>query len=72
MYLSQIFMLQLFFFLSFVSYFNTDSKQEHDQFLNISPDVDREYILESTMLGYTGIGGMIDGVLNPDPSSPKW
>lgn len=28
-------------------------------------DVDRDYTLESTMVGYTGIGGIIDGVLNP-------
>ena len=27
--------------------------------------VDREYILESTMLGYRGVGGDIDGVRNP-------
>jgi len=27
--------------------------------------VDREYILESTMLGYRGVGGEIDGVRNP-------
>ena len=27
--------------------------------------IDREYILESTMLGYRGVGGEIDGVRNP-------
>ncbi|MEO6236648.1 MAG: cupredoxin domain-containing protein, partial [Vicinamibacterales bacterium] len=27
--------------------------------------VDREYVLEATMLGYRGIGGEIDGVRNP-------
>ena len=27
--------------------------------------IDREYILESTMLGYRGVGGDIDGVRNP-------
>src|SRR5687767_9379603 len=26
---------------------------------------DREYLLESTMLGYRGVGGEIDGVRNP-------
>ncbi|MEX2639351.1 MAG: PVC-type heme-binding CxxCH protein [Balneolales bacterium] len=26
---------------------------------------DREYVLESTMLGYTGVGGNIDGIRNP-------
>jgi hypothetical protein len=30
--------------------------------------IDREYTLESTMLGYKGIGGDIDGVRNP----PLW
>jgi putative membrane-bound dehydrogenase-like protein len=29
------------------------------------PAFDREYVLESTMLGYRGIGGDIDGVRNP-------
>ncbi len=29
------------------------------------PEVDREYTLSSTMLGYFGIGGDIDGVRNP-------
>ncbi len=28
-------------------------------------DVDREFLLESTMLGYDGIGGAIEGVRNP-------
>src|SRR5438094_2995623 len=28
--------------------------------------VDREYTLESTMLGYRGIGGQIDGIRNPN------
>ena len=32
------------------------------------PAIDREYTLESTMLGYRGIGGDIDGVRNP----PLW
>ena len=27
--------------------------------------IDREYVLESTMLGYRGLGGVIDGVRNP-------
>src|SRR5687767_9034485 len=27
--------------------------------------IDREYMLESTMLGYRGLGGEIDGVRNP-------
>ena len=27
--------------------------------------VDREYVLEATMLGYRGVGGEIDGVRNP-------
>ena len=31
-----------------------------------SGPVDREYTLESTMLGYRGVGGEIDGVRNPD------
>ena len=29
------------------------------------PAIDREYTLESSMLGYRGIGGDIDGVRNP-------
>jgi len=33
-----------------------------------SPPIDREYTLESTMLGYRGIGGDIDGIRNP----PLW
>jgi uncharacterized cupredoxin-like copper-binding protein len=33
-----------------------------------TPAIDREYTLESTMLGYRGIGGDIDGVRNP----PLW
>jgi putative membrane-bound dehydrogenase-like protein len=31
----------------------------------VSGPFDREYTLESTMLGYTGVGGDIDGVRNP-------
>src|SRR5690625_3964357 len=27
--------------------------------------IDREYVLESTMIGYTGLEGRITGVLNP-------
>ena len=27
--------------------------------------VDREYVLDATMLGYRGMGGEIDGVRNP-------
>ena len=30
--------------------------------------IDREYTLESTMLGYRGVGGDIDGIRNP----PLW
>jgi putative membrane-bound dehydrogenase-like protein len=30
-----------------------------------TPAIDREYTLESTMLGYRGVGGEIDGVRNP-------
>ena len=30
-----------------------------------TPPVDREYTLESTMLGYRGVGGQIDGIRNP-------
>jgi len=30
-----------------------------------APVIDREYTLESTMLGYRGVGGEIDGVRNP-------
>ena len=32
--------------------------------------VDREYTLESTMVGYRGVGGEIDGVRNPDVVGP--
>ncbi|MEX0599025.1 MAG: PVC-type heme-binding CxxCH protein, partial [Rhodothermales bacterium] len=35
------------------------------QDLDDASEIDREYVLESTMLGYTGIGGEIDGVRNP-------
>lgn len=58
-------MLPLFFFVSAFSYFNSDSNADHDKPHHQSAEVDREYTLEATMLGYTGIGGMIDGVLNP-------
>jgi putative membrane-bound dehydrogenase-like protein len=30
-----------------------------------TPSIDREYTLESTMVGYRGVGGDIDGVRNP-------
>src|SRR6478672_5276678 len=30
-----------------------------------APTIDREYTVESTMLGYRGVGGEIDGVRNP-------
>jgi putative membrane-bound dehydrogenase-like protein len=40
---------------------NSDSVQTEE----VSGDIDREFLLESTMIGYTGIGGLIDGVLNP-------
>jgi hypothetical protein len=30
-----------------------------------TPVIDREYTLESNMLGYRGVGGEIDGVRNP-------
>jgi putative membrane-bound dehydrogenase-like protein len=33
-----------------------------------TPPIDREYTLESTMLGYRGVGGDIDGIRNP----PLW
>jgi putative membrane-bound dehydrogenase-like protein len=33
-----------------------------------APPIDREYTLESTMLGYRGVGGDIDGIRNP----PLW
>jgi putative membrane-bound dehydrogenase-like protein len=32
---------------------------------DVKGPVDREYVMQSTMIGYTGIGGLIDGVLNP-------
>ena len=44
-----------------------DSGHETDQYgvSDIQGPVDREYVMQSTMIGYTGIGGLIDGVLNP-------
>ncbi len=30
-----------------------------------TPGVDREFTLEATMVGYTGVGGLYNGVLNP-------
>ncbi|TVQ06907.1 MAG: dehydrogenase, partial [Balneolaceae bacterium] len=38
---------------------------EHQSVSVSSEEIDREYTLQSTMIGYTGIGGLIDGVLNP-------
>ncbi|MCC5908321.1 MAG: HEAT repeat domain-containing protein [Balneolaceae bacterium] len=54
-------------FLSFLSCRSDDSGHSSDQHgVSVSfEDVDREYRLQSTMIGYTGIGGVIDGVLNP-------
>ena len=37
----------------------------HAQEAESSQEVDREYALESSILGYKGIGGAIDGVRNP-------
>lgn len=34
-------------------------------------DVDRGYMLEATITGYTGISGVINGVLNPDLQAKK-
>lgn len=36
-----------------------------------SGEVDREYVLDARMIGYTGIGGDIDGVLNPTLRAKK-
>lgn len=44
-----------------------DAGHETDQHevSDIQGPIDREYVMQSTMIGYTGIGGLIDGVLNP-------
>lgn len=53
--------------LIFTSCSGDDSSLEADQAQRVSEyeEFDREYILESTMIGYTGMHGVISGVLNP-------
>jgi putative membrane-bound dehydrogenase-like protein len=42
----------------------SEINQKNIQYIG-NDDIDREYVLEATMIGYTGIGGEIDGILNP-------
>jgi putative membrane-bound dehydrogenase-like protein len=57
--------LFLFIFMFAGSNEGSEMKIYFDEYKSVNEEIDREYTLESTMLGYTGIGGQIDGVLNP-------
>src|SRR5690606_10405107 len=39
--------------------------QKHEETEADPNEIDREYVLNSNMTGYTGVGGDIDGVRNP-------
>ncbi|WP_257669943.1 PVC-type heme-binding CxxCH protein [Parapedobacter tibetensis] len=49
----------LFLFAAFVAACSGDSDSADSQ------QIDREYVLDAKMIGYTGIGGDIDGRMNP-------